>query len=127
MNVQPNTSRGFTDHSTILEGVVDTLNGIVLHTDQETRAQLGVGGAGIEKCGRSVGEIAFGHEIIGLNNTLNIRSMDAHSNTHKQVLRPLGGDPVDLQQVRPFEGFEAKAERGSIKEGQVISGKTYKL
>jgi len=71
-------------------------------------------------------EIALGHEVVGLNNTLDIGSMDAHSDTHKQVLRPLGRDAIDLQQVRPFEGFETKAEESLI-TARTIEEKAYKL
>jgi len=73
-----------------------------------------------------MGEIALGHEVVGLNNTIDVGSMDAYGDTHKQVLRPLGRDAIDLQQVRSFEGFETKAEERSITE-QTIEEKAYKL
>ena len=73
-----------------------------------------------------MGKIALGHEVVGLNNTLDVRSMDAYCDTHEQVLWPLGRDTVDLQQVRPFEGFETKAKESSIVE-QTIKEKSYKL
>ena len=127
MDVQPDTPCGLTDHGTVFEGVVNTLNGIVLHADQKTRAQLRARGTGIEKGGRGVGEITLGHEVIGVNSTLDVRSVDSYSNTHKHVLRSLGRDTVDLQQVRPFKGFETKAKQGSITERQAIREKTHKL
>ena len=86
-----------------------------------------MGSAGIEKSGRGMGEIAFGHKVVGLDDTLDVRSVDSDGDTHKHVLRPLGGDTVDLQQVRPFKGFEAKAEHSLITEQQAIKGKTHKL
>ena len=51
MDVQPNTPRGLTDHGTVFEGIINALDGVVLHADQETRAQLGVGSPSIKKCG----------------------------------------------------------------------------
>jgi len=51
VNVQPDTTCGFADHGTVFEGVINPLDGIVLHADQETRAQLRVRSAGIEKGG----------------------------------------------------------------------------
>ena len=74
-----------------------------------------------------MGEIAFGHEVIGLDSTLDVGSMDSYSNTHKHVLRTFGRDTVDLQQVRPFKGFETKAEKSSITERRATGGETYKL
>ena len=73
-----------------------------------------------------MGEIALGHEVVGLNNALNVGPVDAYSDTHKQVLRSLGRDAIDLQQVRPFEGFETKAEESSITE-RTIEENAYKL
>lgn len=74
-----------------------------------------------------MGEKALGHEVIGLNNVLDVRSVDAHCNTHEHVLRPLSRDTIDLQQVRAFEGFKTETGRGLITEGEAIEGKTYKL
>ena len=73
-----------------------------------------------------MGEIALGHEVVGINNTLDVGPMDAYSDAHKQVLRPLGRDAIDLQQVRPFEGFETKAEESLI-TARTIEEKAYKL
>ena len=73
-----------------------------------------------------MGEITLGHEIVGFDNTLDVRSVDTYSNTHKHVLRPLSGDTVDLQQVGAFEGFETEAEQRSIIE-QATRKNSYKL
>jgi len=127
MDVHPDTPCGLTDHGTVFEGVVNTLNGIVLHADQKARTQLRARSTSIEKGRRGVGEIAFGHKVVGLNNTLDVGSVDSYSNTHKHVLWSLGRDIVDLQQVGPFKGFETKAEQGSITELQAIGEKTHKL
>ena len=127
MDVYPDTPCGLTDHGAVFEGVVNTLNRIVLHTDQKTRAQLRAGSASIEKGRRGVSEIALGHEVIGLNNTLEVGSVDSYSNTHKHVLRSLCRDTVDLQQVRPFKGFETKAKQGLVTGQQAIGEKTHKL
>jgi hypothetical protein len=72
MDVQPDTSSGLADHGTVLEGIIDTLDGIILHADQEAGAQLRVRGASIEKGGGCMCEIALGHEIVSVENTLDI-------------------------------------------------------
>ena len=74
-----------------------------------------------------MGEITFGHEIIGFDNTLDVRPVDTYSNTHKHVLRPLSGDTVDLQQVGAFKGFETEAERRSIIKQEATRKNSYKL
>lgn len=51
MYAQPNPPCGLTDHGAVLEGFIYTLNRVVLHADEETRAQLGMGSTGIEKSG----------------------------------------------------------------------------
>jgi hypothetical protein len=35
VNVEADTTSGFADHSAVLQGIVDTLDRVVLHTDQE--------------------------------------------------------------------------------------------
>jgi hypothetical protein len=72
MDVHPDTPCRLTDHGTVFEGIVNTLDGIVLHADQKAGAQLRARSAGIEEGGRGVGEIALGHEVIGLNDTLHV-------------------------------------------------------
>jgi hypothetical protein len=97
MDVQPDTSSGLADHGTVLEGIIDTLDGIVLHADQEAGAQLRVRSASIEEGGRCMCKIALGHEIVSVENAFNIRSVYADSNTHEHVLRSFGRDAINLQ------------------------------
>ena len=49
VNVKTNTTSGLTDHSAAFQGIVDALYGVILHAYQETRAELGVGCAGVEE------------------------------------------------------------------------------
>lgn len=35
MYAQPNSSGSFTDHGTVFQSVIDTLDGVIFHTDQE--------------------------------------------------------------------------------------------
>ena len=97
MDIYSDTSRGLTDHGTILEGIINTLDGIIFHADQEAGAQLRTRSACIEKGRRGMGEITLGHEVICFNSTLDVRSMDSDSNAHKHVLWPLCRHTVDLQ------------------------------
>ena len=49
VDIHTNASRGLANHGAVLEGVIDTLDGIVLHADQKARAQLRARSTGIEK------------------------------------------------------------------------------
>lgn len=44
-----------------------TLDGVVLHADQEAGRELGAGGAGVEERGRGVGEPALRQQVVRLH------------------------------------------------------------
>ena len=51
MNAETNTSSGLADHSAVLQSVIDTLDGVVLHAHQETRTELRMRSTGVEESG----------------------------------------------------------------------------
>ena len=53
-------------------------------------------------------EVLVGHQVICLNNFLNIIAMYANGNTHDQVLWSLGDFAIEAEEVRAFECFEAE-------------------
>jgi len=70
-----------------------------------------VGVLGIEESGRSVREIAFKHETVGLNNLINIRAMDPNGDSHDHVLWLFGDASIDAKEVGTFESLEPKTRR----------------
>ena len=127
MDVQTNTTSGLTDHSTILKGGVDTLNGVVLHADQEARAHLRVRSTGVEEGRASVGEVTLRHEIVCLEYSLDVRAVDTDCDTHEQVLWALSHATVDLQKVGTLQSLEAKADARKSSTIQIVVGLTHKL
>ena len=61
MNVQPDSTSCLADHGTIFKSFVYTLDGIILHANEEAGAQLRMRRPSIEKGWRGMSEIAFGH------------------------------------------------------------------
>mmetsp|Transcript_42581 Transcript_42581/g.101499 ORF Transcript_42581/g.101499 Transcript_42581/m.101499 type:complete len:246 (-) Transcript_42581:617-1354(-) len=59
-------SRRFGDLGTLLQCVVDALDAVVLHLQQEARRHLGPGSAGVEERGRRVREEILRHHVVGL-------------------------------------------------------------
>lgn len=57
-----------------------------------------------------MGEIAFRHEIVCFYDMLNVGTMDADGASHDHVLRAFGDTPIEPQEIRTLEGFEAEAE-----------------
>ena len=99
VNVQSNTARSLGNHGTSLQGIVDSLNRVVLHGDQEARGQLGVGSTGVEQGGRGVGEVSLGHEVVRLDDFLDVSAVDTDSDSHNHMLRSFGDPAVDSEQV----------------------------
>lgn len=44
-------------------------------------------------------EVTLGHEIVGLNGTVNVVLVDTDSDTHEHVLWPLRCSTIDLEEV----------------------------
>lgn len=56
-------------------------------------------------------KIALGHEIVCLNHTVEIISMNTYSNTHDHVLWPLSNTAIDTKEVRAFKSLKTEAGR----------------
>lgn len=129
MDVETDTTGSLADHCTLLERVVDTLNAVVLHANEEAGAELRVRRAGVEERRGSMSEITFAREmylalvirlwpckedgpqeVVGLDYALDVSSVNTDGNTHEHVLRPFSDAAIDAEQVRPLERLEAEAE-----------------
>ena len=109
MNIQANTTGSFADHGALLECVIDAFDRVVLHTNKEARAELRIWRSGIEKCWRRMRKVTLRHEVVGLDNPFDILAMDANSDTHDHLLRPLSYSTIDSEQIGSLEGFETEA------------------
>ena len=70
-----------------------------------------VGCTDIEESGRSMCEIAFGHEIVRLNNPVHVRAVDSDGNSHDHVLRSFSNATIDAKEVGVFERFEPETRK----------------
>jgi hypothetical protein len=91
-----------------LERLVDPVDGVVLHGQEEARGELGARGAGVEEGGRGVREEALGHEVVGLDGRVDVLLVDAHRHAHEHLLGPLADLAVHAEQVGALEGLEAE-------------------
>lgn len=85
----------------LLKSVVDAGDAVLLHCHQEARRHLWLGGARIEQGGRGVREEPLGHQVVCLDDPVDLILMNAHSHTHDHVLRALHYLPISLEEVRP--------------------------
>lgn len=108
VDVEANPTGRLGDHGTCLQGVVDALNAIFLHINQEARSQLRLGSAGVEQSRRGMCEVLLRHQVIGLDGLLDILAMDSHGNSHQQMLRTLRNLPINAEEVRPLQSLEAE-------------------
>jgi len=85
----PDTTRLFGDNGAVLDGVENAVQRIFLQTHQETGRHLGAASASVLESGGSVRADPATHEVLSLESGGEIRSMDAESNAHPQLLWPL--------------------------------------
>lgn len=109
MNIEADPASSLADHGATLQRVIDALYRVVLHTDQEARAELGMGSAGVEQSRGRVSEVSLRHEVVCLDDAVDVGSVDADSDTHDHMLGTLRDASVDTKEVRPFEGLEPEA------------------
>jgi hypothetical protein len=55
-------------------------------------------------------EVAFGHEMICGEDSVDICTMDTDSDAHDHVLWSISDTTVDLEQIRSLESFKAEAK-----------------
>jgi hypothetical protein len=108
VDVEPDAAGRLADHGARLERVVDALDAVGAHVDEEARRQLRLRRAGVEERRRRVREELARHEVVRLERALHVVLVDADGHAHEHVLRPLGDLAVQAQQVRALERLEAE-------------------
>ena len=108
VNGETDATSGFGDESALFQRVVNPVQGIVLHGQQETRRHLRHGCARVEQRRCGVGEITLAHQIVGLERLLDVGVVDSNGHAHQHVLRALCDFSVEFQEVRALEGLEPK-------------------
>ena len=105
---EANASSALGNDCTLLEGVVNALNAVVLHADQEAARQLGVGSARVEQRWGGVREHAFGHQVVRLDGSRDIVLVDADRHAHEHVLGTLDDLAVNAEQVGALQGLHVQ-------------------
>mmetsp|Transcript_43278 Transcript_43278/g.109704 ORF Transcript_43278/g.109704 Transcript_43278/m.109704 type:complete len:430 (-) Transcript_43278:280-1569(-) len=119
------------DQSALLQGVVDAVDAVRLHGEQEARRHLRSRCACIEKSRRRVSEPPAGHEVVGLEGCGQISRVNAAGDTHDHVLRALDDLTMDSEKVGLLQGLEAEVVvieipgivHGGIKCGAIVADK----
>ncbi|KAH3685492.1 hypothetical protein WICPIJ_003539 [Wickerhamomyces pijperi] len=95
VDVQTNTTGSLGDQGTLLQSLVDTFDGVVLHGDKETRGHLWVRSTSVEQSWGGMGEVSLRHQVVGFNDGLDITAVDTDGDSHDQVLWSLSNLTVD--------------------------------
>ena len=56
-----------------------------------------------------MGEVTLRHEIVSLNDAINVVGVNTNSDAHDHMLRAFGHASVDAEEIRSFQGFETEA------------------
>ena len=62
----------------------------------------------IEKCWRCMGEPSLRHHVVSSDSRFYVILVNPNRDSHQHVLGPFNNLPLNLQEVRPLEGFEPK-------------------
>ena len=114
MDVEPDAAGGFGDERGLLEGVVDALDGVVAHRQEEAGGELRPRRGRVEHGRGGVREELLRHHVVRLDGVVDVLAVDANGDAHEHVLRPLHHLPVDLEQVAPLERLEAEVLVGEV-------------
>ncbi len=127
MHIQSDAAGGFRYERALLQRVVDAVDGVFLHRQQETRAQLRTHRARVEQRRRGVREPSLGHEIVrlargnresreraNLDHRRQIAFVNADRDSHEHVLRSFHDLAVDLQEIRSFQCLESEVRVAEI-------------
>jgi hypothetical protein len=67
-------------------------------------------------------EESLRHEVVGLEDLVNVGTVNTHSDSHHHVLGSLDNLAIDSEQIRPLEGFEPKVvvcEISIVNDGRI--------
>ena len=102
MDVKTDPACALAYQSTLLERVINALNTVIIHGDQEARAELGARSSSIEESWASMSVETFRHEVVCLDRALNVAPMDADGYSHDHVLRTFCNLAIYPEKVRPL-------------------------
>ena len=115
VNRQTNTTRPLGNLGTITQRLVDALDRVRVHRQQETAGKLRVLGSGVKQSGSCVDEVAQRQSIVGLLHAVKVglvhlgASVKLESHTHPHVLRTLTCLSVArAKQIALLQSLEAK-------------------
>ena len=105
---QTNSTGVLRDDGTVLEGIVNSIDGVLLHGQEKARRHLRSVGSGVEKGRSGVSEVSLGEAFVGVDDTVNVVSVDSNGNTHQHALGPFGDLSVHLEQIGLFQSLVTK-------------------
>ncbi len=90
MSIETNTTSSLGDHSTGLECVVDTLDAVILHVDEEAGRQLSCGVPALNRVGEACVKYFWDMRLYVSIAFSMILTVDANGHTHDHVLWAFG-------------------------------------
>ena len=108
MNTQPNTTSILRNDRSLLQSIKDSLNRVLPHRKQETRAHLGFWGSWVEQSRGCMCEPLVTHQVIRKNCSFRVLTMNTNTDSHKHGLRSFSNLASEFQEVRFFKGFESE-------------------
>ncbi|KAF1761130.1 hypothetical protein GCK72_009384 [Caenorhabditis remanei] len=117
VDIEPDSSSALRDESTLLQSVVDSKNRILAHRQQEARRHLWTACSRVEESWRSMSHVALRHQIVRLDGSSNVLSVDSDRNTHQHLLWPLNDFLVDFEKSYWIYEFHVQAVAEFLNSG----------
>ena len=115
VDAQTNTTRPLGDLRTLAQRIVDPFDAVILHVDEETRAELRMLRSRVEQGRRGVNEIPLRQGIVGLLDTRKVTAVKLNGDAHPHMLRSLPCAAVTtLQKVSPLQRLIPKVVKHEI-------------
>jgi hypothetical protein len=108
MTRQADAARVFGDGRAQRKGVVDAFDAVFFHGQQEAAGELRARRACVKKRGAGVDEVLLAHKVVGLEGSVQVRTMDTQCHAHEHVLGPLNQLAVNGHQIALLQRLVAK-------------------
>ena len=108
MDAKTNSTSALRDFGSLLEGIINAVDAVVCHLQQEAARHLGLWRACVKQGRSGVRVESARHAVVGLDCGLNVFFVNAQRHAKEHLLRAFRDAAVHAKKVGALKGLEAK-------------------